>query len=233
MIDEKMNQEKPYDLILFDLDGTLVDSRQDIADGLNRMLEDFNLFPIDPRIISAFIGRGVSPLIGKTMEYSRKRYGGPDGLPELKEAMNLFREHYKAVLLNHTRCYPFVEQTLQKMEGLHKAIVTNKPSEFTIPILEGLGLDQYFSFKVCGDTKIKPDPAMIFQCLEKFAVSPQRTLMIGDSHMDLEMGLRAGVHTGFVCYGFGSVKDYRPDYMMEGFLDLLGIVFPKKKLQRD
>jgi phosphoglycolate phosphatase len=219
-----MDNTIKYDLLLFDLDGTLIDSRQDIADGVNRMLEELGLHPIDPKIIIAFIGRGVSPLIGRSIEYSRRRYGGVGELPGMDQGMELFIKHYGAGLLNHTRCYPTVLETLRKLGPLPMALVTNKPQLFTSPILKGLGLDRFFSVIVCGDTKKKPDPSLIFDCVEKFTASPQETLMVGDSHVDLEMGLRAGVRTCFANYGFGTADGYQPDHILNRFSDLMEIV---------
>lgn len=219
-----MDNTKKYDLLLFDLDGTLIDSRQDIADGVNLMLEELALQPIDPKIIIAFLGRGVSPLIGKSIEYSRRRHRGVGELPSMDRGMELFKKHYGAGLLNHTRCYPRVLETLRKLGSLPMALVTNKPRLFTYPIIKGLGLDRFFPVTVCADTVKKPDPSLIIDCMEKFTATPRETLMVGDSHVDLEMGLRAGVRTCFVNYGFGTADGYRPDHILDRFSDLMEVV---------
>jgi phosphoglycolate phosphatase len=190
------------------------------------MLEDFGLIPIDPKIIIAFLGRGVSPVLIKTAEYSIKRNGGNGRLPKLDEAMKIFIKHYGEILLNNTRCYPHVVETLEKLDSIPKAVVTNKPRVFTSPILTGLNLDRFFPMTVCGDTKKKPDPGFVLDCMEEFGIPAQKTLVVGDSHMDLEMGLRAGVKTCFASYGMGSANGYKPDYTINHFSDLLEIVHP-------
>ena len=107
------------------------------------------------------------------------------------------------------------------------ALVTNKPHIFTSPIIKGLGLEKFLSVIVCADSLKKPDPSLIFDCVEKFKPSPQKTLMVGDSHVDLEMGLQAGVRTCFANYGFGTADGYQPDHILDRFSDLIEIVSAK------
>ncbi|MDD2598419.1 MAG: HAD-IA family hydrolase [Kiritimatiellae bacterium] len=188
---------------LFDLDGTLTDTRDDLTLAVNLTRADYNLPPITRDAVVAQVGNGVKALID----------GIFDPLPESYELIiNRYKAHYAAHLLVHTTLYPGVEHTLKTLHaaGWHLGVVTNKPSQFAAPILEGLGVAQLFSAVVGGgDCKLlKPDPASLLLAAERMGVVLDATdWMIGDHVTDLEAGRRAGLRTCFCEFGMGESRD--------------------------
>jgi phosphoglycolate phosphatase len=187
---------------LFDLDGTLIDSRADIALAVNLTRQDFGLPPKLEREIVACVGEGVRLLIERsTPEH-----------PELWDAMLLRqREHYRDHLLDQTALYPCVAQTLRHLRdaGWRLGVVTNKPGSFTRPILEGLGVLGYFGAVVGGGDcpELKPDPAPLRLTAAQLGVTlDSADWMIGDHVTDLEAGRRAGVKRCFCRFGFGEAR---------------------------
>src|SRR5262249_21316857 len=126
-----------YQCLLFDLDGTLVDSRADLIDSVNLMLHELGYSRLsDSRVIN-FIGEGARLLVERTLRATRRE------MPQTSEvnlALEVFRRHYREHLLDQTRIYPGVEETLTRLANIPKAVVTNKPYEFTLALLEGIGL---------------------------------------------------------------------------------------------
>jgi phosphoglycolate phosphatase len=187
---------------LFDLDGTLIDSRADIALAVNLTRQDFGLPPKSIEAIVACVGEGVRFLI----ERASPEY------PELWEAMLLRqREHYSQHLLEQTTLYPGVIQTLQTLReiGWRLGVVTNKPGIFTRPILEGLGVLGYFGAVIGGGDcpELKPDPAPLRLAAAQMGMTlDPEDWMIGDHVTDLEAGRRAGVKRCFCRFGFGESR---------------------------
>lgn len=189
-------------IILFDLDGTLVDSRADIALAINLTRQDFGLPPRPEREIVACVGDGVKLLIQRAI---------PER-PDLWEAMAARqREHYRAHLLDQTALYPQVAESLRalKESGWALAVVTNKPGPMALPILEGLGVLGFFGAVVGGGDceALKPDPAPLLLAAERLgaALTPA-DWMVGDHVSDLEAGARAGVRRCLCRYGFGEAR---------------------------
>jgi phosphoglycolate phosphatase len=187
---------------LFDLDGTLIDSRADIALAVNLTRQDFGLPPKSSGEIVACVGEGVRLLIERVT---------PDR-PELWDAMLARqREHYRAHLLDRTVLYPGVAEALRALQaaGWALGVVTNKPGAMTRPILEGLGVLDCFSAVVGGGDceALKPDPAPLLRAAAMMgvALSPD-DWMIGDHVTDLEAGARAGLRRCFCRYGFGEAR---------------------------
>lgn len=209
------------ELIVFDLDGTLVDSRRDIACSVNFMLEALRLPPLGVEEISEFVGRGVANLIRSVLgESHRGRFA---------KALRIFRDHYSKHLLDHTVLYPDVRPLLESLEDIPKSVITNKPTEYAVQILAGLGVNQYFAEILGGDQSEakKPAPDALLALIRRFGVEPDRVLMVGDSTIDIETGKNAGVWTCAVSYGFGSREDLiraRADYLLDRLIDLKLIV---------
>jgi HAD superfamily hydrolase (TIGR01549 family) len=145
-----------------------------------------------------------------------------------KEALSLFGEYYHQHLLDHTRLYPHVRETLEHFKGKKKAVATNKTLHFTLKMLEGLGIQPYFEMILGGDSTehIKPNPEPLARILQTLQVMPTRAVMIGDSVSDILAGRRAGMATCALTYGLGQREDLikaGPDYLADDIWDLTEI----------
>jgi len=206
---------------MFDLDGTLVDSRADIAVAVNLTLEDMQLPARESKDIYGFIGGGVHNLILRSMP------AGMDGL--LEKGVDLFWEHYKAHVLDSTKLYPGVYAMLERFSGRKMAVVTNKPYAHTHMILQGLDIDRYFvsvqGWKV--GLKVKPDPELVQRALEETGVPAEGAVMVGDSMADILSARAAGVACCAVGYGYGvrdKVIEAGPDYYAEEVGDIFRLL---------
>lgn len=187
-------------LVVFDLDGTLVDSRKDLATAVNGMLLEYGSSPLPEADVTRMVGEGARVLVDRAMAAA--------GLPaaEAPRALDRFLALYDAHLLDHTRPYEGVLNLLEQLDGLaNLAVLTNKPHRATTRVLEGLGLRRYFIEVIGGDQDLprKPDPAGLLALVERCGAARDETLMIGDSRVDLETARKAGVACCLVRYGFG------------------------------
>ena len=204
------------DLLVFDLDGTLVDSELDLANSVNATLEKIGREPLSVELIASYVGQGVSVLISRAL--------GADATPELVErATESFLKHYREHMLDNTTTYPGVREALDELDGRKMAVLTNKPVNFSRTMLEGLGLAKRF-LRIYGGNSFenkKPDPIGLHRLMEETQVPATGTLMIGDSISDVLAGRNAGVWTCGVTYGFGAPTldeappDIRIDYLRE------------------
>lgn len=208
-----------FKLYIFDFDGTLIDSKNDLARSVNHILEVFGLERLDEEIIYPFIGDGASMLVKRAFAAQNK--------PELtEEALKVFFSHYGKHLLDTTKCYPEIHETLSKLKrgGASLSLLTNKPFLFTTAIAEGLKLS-YFDYIFGGDSfeNKKPHPEGILKIMELAGAEPEDTLMVGDSDKDIIAGKAAGVKTCGVTYGIKPETLYSigTDYMIEKFSELL------------
>jgi phosphoglycolate phosphatase len=209
------------DLIIFDLDGTLIDSKKDIAHCVNWTLNDMGLPDIAHEVIYYYVGHGVRELMAGAI----KEAHGEDGY---ERALRIFDKHYTAHLLDHTRLLPGMDEILDAYNKKDLAVITNKPQKYTDAIMMGLGLDDYFGSVLGREAtkKPKPDPDPILKVLEILPAKKERTLIIGDTEIDIEAGKRAGVLTCGVLFGFGEakmVRDAEPDFIVEEAKELLEI----------
>jgi phosphoglycolate phosphatase len=205
--------------IIFDLDGTLIDSKHDLICSVNVMLEEMGRERLGEEIISGYIGHGAPILVGRTL-------GANSTEEERERALKFFLAHYEQHKLDSTGAYPCVPQTLEKLSHLPMAILTNKPVRVSIRILEGLGLCKYFRAVYGGnsfETK-KPDPQGANTILREFGVPPEQTILIGDSEVDVQTARNAGMLAVTVNYGFG-VHD-RAAYPADAYLDNLADLLP-------
>lgn len=197
--------------VLFDLDGTLVDSRADLALGVNLTRVDLGLPPLDPGLVAGYVGDGVRRLLERAL---------PECPERLEEALALNRGHYGAHLLDATRLYPGAARALDALAdlGFALAVVTNKPAEFTRPILEGLGvLDRFAAVVAGGDAPaLKPDPAPLRLALEACGCGPEGSWIAGDHRTDLEAGRRCGLRRCLCRYGFGNPGEETWDLEVAG-----------------
>jgi phosphoglycolate phosphatase len=209
----------PVDLLIFDFDGTLIESKWDIAESVNLTLRDLDLPERPLEEIFGFVGDGVKRLLRLSV--------GEDNLSRYEEALRVFRGHYLEHCLDRTRFYPGVEAMLRHFAAKKKAVATNKSIEYTNVILNGLGR-QYFSYVVGGDNGygLKPDPGMLWHVMEALNVPKERTVLVGDSTNDINGGHQAGIRVCAVGYGMGNREKMLgcgPDWFIERPEDLMEI----------
>ena len=188
-------------LIIYDFDGTLVDTLFDIADSVNLSLVDLGLPQLPRKTIRKYIGKGVERLMAQTLE------GSP--FTDIPRAVALFKKYYSENLVKHTDFYPHGREILEHFRNKKQAICSNKPEIFVRKILESLDGLQHFQAIIGGDsvkTK-KPHPEGLDLILKKLKVSPDEAVLIGDSPVDIETGKRAGVYTCVVNYGLGLPEE--------------------------
>jgi phosphoglycolate phosphatase len=203
--------------LFFDLDGTLINSGRDIANSINLTRNHYNLQSLPEKTIISAIGDGVSVLVQRIF---------PEFAPEqLDETVNTFKMYYRQHLIDTTLPYNGVEETLIHFKNKKKAVISNKPYEATISILEKLKLASYFDIILGGDSTPlrKPDPYPLNQVIKEFNVSPQTVVMVGDGSTDIISGKAANVITCAVGYGLKPKEELialNPDYMIQNILEL-------------
>ncbi len=215
------------ELLLFDLDGTLIDSVPDLAKALNATLLELDMSPYDEATIRTWIGNGASMLVKRGLAGRREIDREPEELL-FRRAVELFLGRYAAVLNDATGLYPEVKETLQKLEdqGYRMAIVTNKPSQFVAPILENLRIESHFDYVVGGEDlpRKKPDPLPLLHSCEVLNCPPEKAVMIGDSSNDILAARAAGIPVMAVTYGYSadrSVRELEADAVVERFGEIL------------
>ncbi len=209
------------DLLIFDLDGTLIDSQLDLANSVNAARAQMGFPALPMELIQSYVGNGAPVLIRRAM--------GPDAPDALvAETLDRFLAHYRAHMLDNTRLYPGVRETLDQLRdaGTAMAILTNKPIINTEGIIEGLGLSGHF-FRLYGGNSFdrkKPDPIGIQTLMAERNSAPERTVMIGDSAVDIRTARNAGVTACGVTYGFhpDSLKSDPPDWLLDDMRQLPG-----------
>ncbi|MDH3390472.1 MAG: HAD-IA family hydrolase [Desulfobulbaceae bacterium] len=201
--------------IIFDLDGTLIDSVDDLANSVNYTLGRLDL-PLHTREeIKSFVGDGVQKLI--------KRSLGQTHMEKFDDAFAIFMKHYGAHCTDNTVVYPEVAETISFLaEKYSLAVLTNKSATFSHRILTALKIDYYFKEVLGGDslpTK-KPDPAGILYLAAKWGLAPDQLVMVGDHATDIEVGQRAGCKTVFIEGGIGETRGLKPDFIIKSMDEL-------------
>jgi phosphoglycolate phosphatase len=188
-------------LFLFDLDGTLIDSRADLTRSINLALTRMRLQTLPDPCIADFVGNGVSRLVERTLHASVGRKPESD---EIQDGILLFLEEYGKHLLDQTRLYPNVMEGLDRLAWARFAVVSNKPEAFSRQVLDGLGIGHRFDIVLGGDSvqKCKPDPEALLKAMDFCKLPVAETAMVGDSAVDIEAGKAAGVVTCGVLGGF-------------------------------
>ena len=207
-------------LLIFDLDGTLVDSKKDLCASVNYVREQFALRPLTERAISGLIGDGAAALIRRGLD------GASDS--DVEQGLQMFLAYYRDHMLDESRLYPGVADALEALGDCRMAVLTNKPYRFSCLMLEGLGIYDYFSAVYGGDSfdEKKPDPVGVFRILSDTRAQPEETWMVGDSSIDVLTGRRAGVKTCGVTYGYAAdtFETHPPDVLIDEFHELQALV---------
>jgi phosphoglycolate phosphatase len=190
-------------LFVFDLDGTLVDSRRDLAESANELLEQYGAAPLSIETVTDMVGEGARVLVERVL--AARAVASP-----VAHALDRFLEIYERRLHVHTRLYPGVGETLDALEGRAAlAVLTNKPGRHTGLLLDALGLGHRFTRVIGGDSAFprKPDPAALLHLVEATGASVDTTVMVGDSMVDVETARQAGCLMCVAAYGFGRFPE--------------------------
>lgn len=218
---------KPH-LLMFDLDGTLVDSVPDLSLAVDAMLADMGEVQAGIDQVRLWVGNGAAMLVRRAL--SQSMVPGVIDDARFDSAMQRFFYHYQRVNGTNSGLFPGVLDTVTHLREIVPcmAVVTNKPEQFTLPLLEQLKLPR-FDLIVSGDTLSakKPDPAQLVYCLKTFACQTHDALMVGDSINDIRAAKAAEIPCVCVTYGYHQGEDLSaqgPDYLIEHFASLLDIV---------
>lgn len=212
--------------LLFDLDGTLIDSRADLVTSVNLMLDELGYMTLPAVQVISFVGEGIRLLIERALRASLEREPEES---QVLHALDVYRGKYREHLLDQTQPYPQVVETLTQLAAWPKAVVTNKPIEFTVTILEALDLQRHFVAVLGGDSlpKRKPDPAPLLEAARLCQVPPTDCLMVGDTKVDMQAGKAAGMKTcGFVggFRGKRELVEANADFLIEYFGELKNLL---------
>ena len=203
--------------LIFDLDGTLIDSKLDLIHSVNAMLREVKRPQLATETISGYIGHGAPQLVARAL-------GGAATEGELKQALQFFLGYYEEHKMDHTCAYPGVAETLAQLNHLPMAVLTNKPARISVRILNSLGLQKYF-LAIKGGNNLeskKPDPFGANKILQEFGIAAREAMLVGDSEVDVQTAHNAGMQAAAVNYGFG-VHDraaYPADVYLDRFADL-------------
>ena len=184
---------------LFDLDGTLIDSKLDLVNYVNFMLREMGRDALPLETVAGYIGHGAPRLVADTL-------GADSDNAERQRAIKIFLEHYEDHSLDATCLYPGVREGLQALREYPMAVLTNKPLKVSVEILEALGLSEFFRVVYGGDSfaSKKPDPAGAQAILQDLKIEPSNAAMIGDSDVDMQTARNAHILAIGVSYGFGQ-----------------------------
>ncbi len=208
-------------LLIFDLDGTLVDSELDLALSVNAVRREMGLGPLPVARVASYVGQGVTVLI-------RRALGEAAAQETVDQATAMFLKYYGEHMLDNTVPYDGVREALATLDANPMAVLTNKPVVFSQRLLEGLDLARHFAFIYGGNSfaQKKPDPVGVYRLMNDLKASPETTLLVGDSDTDVLTGRNAGVWTCGVTYGIGSrtLKDTPPDLLLGDLRELPPLV---------
>lgn len=208
-------------LIIYDLDGTLVDTLEDLAAAVNEMLRLCQAPPLALSEVRRCVGRGVRELVRRALK--------TDEAKRLDDGIQVFQAYYERHLLDHTRLYPGAREILEHFKDRRQAVLTNKPNPFSRDIVEALGVAPYLFELVAGDAGFpkKPDPSAVHALMRVAEVSPDETLMVGDSPIDVETARNAGVEAVCLLHGLSDEAELSaasPDVLVRDFAELLALV---------
>jgi phosphoglycolate phosphatase len=207
--------------LIFDLDGTLIDSKMDLIHSVNAMLGEMKRPQLAAETISGYIGHGAPQLVSRAL-------GGAATQEELNGALQFFLHYYEEHKMDNTCAYPGVDETLAQLSRVPMAVLTNKPARISVRILNSLGLAKYFRAIYGGNSfeSKKPDPFGANKILQEFGIAAREALLVGDSEVDVQTARNAGMQAAAVNYGFGlhDRAMHPADIYLDRFADLASVV---------
>lgn len=211
---------KKPDLMVFDLDGTLIDSMRDLAVAINFMRAQYGLPEVSIDTAKTFVGNGAKTLVHRALG---------DCKADFDAALKCYRDYYASHQLVHTKLYPGVAEGLEKLRrsNVVLVVVTNKPSSDALAILKGLGVADELA-EICGGDSglpLKPEPDALLHMKARFKA--ENCWMVGDHYTDLEAGRRAGFFRVLARYGFGQPREETPDMIVNSFAELVEAALKK------
>jgi phosphoglycolate phosphatase len=204
-------------VLIFDLDGTLIDSKLDLALSINAMLARMGRRSLPHETVYGFVGNGAPVLV-------RRALGEGVSDAEADAGLAYFLSYYRTHMLDNTVPYPGVREGLELLEKHPMAVLTNKPVNFSRAILDGLGFSRYFRYVYGGNSfqKKKPDPMGVQTLLRDLQAAPQEAMIVGDSDVDIKTARNAGTWACGVSYGLGTdgLRAHPPDLMLDSLVEL-------------
>jgi phosphoglycolate phosphatase len=213
---------KPISLLIFDLDGTLVNTLEDITASVNYTLARLGRQPLEADAVRRYVGDGIEVLIARALgERSRL----------VNEAVEIYKNHHRRNLVVRSVLYPLVRETLEHFQSLPMAVISNKTMEFVGPLLDCLDISRYFKLVIGADCglPLKPAPDTVLKIMLEFKVPKEGTVIVGDGTTDVRAGKAAGVITCAVAYGFRSEEELLkagPDYVIHALSELKNLFKP-------
>jgi len=207
-------------LIVFDLDGTLVDTGDDLVSSVNHTLGALNVPLLGKKTILTFVGDGIGKLVARSL--------GNENQDRFDEALVIFTEYYSEHVLDKTELYPGVGDVLNYFKDIKKCIVTNKLYSLALSISRGLEIDRYFDDIIGMDSTpyVKPDPRLVHSLLERYDIEKENTVVVGDGKNDMMLAKKSGVTSCAVLNGLSAretLLQFEPDYTCESITELKDI----------
>src|SRR3984893_11424310 len=204
--------------LIFDLDGTLIDSKLDLALSVNATLEKLGRNPLPHEQIFSYVGQGAPALIARAL-------GSDASEEDCRIGLEFFIKYYSAHKLDNTLLYSGVRETLDALKGMPMSVYTNTPVRVSRSIIQELGIAGHFSSVYGGNSfeRKKPDPMGIESILREFGAAPAQVMIVGDSEVDVQTARNSGTWVCGVTYGFGShlLTEYPPDLLVDNLTELL------------
>lgn len=212
---------KKIRFIIFDLDGTLIDSSKDLTSALNKTLNDFNIASVNEQEVTKSIGSGIRNLLESILR--------ENSITSIADAREFFQSHYSSLLTEKTFVYDGMIEFLQGTSDIQKVVLTNKSNVFVDQIMTSLNLRKYFSavYGLESFPTNKPDPGPIHQIAKIHQVSLDQMIIIGDTEADIMAGRAAGIKTCAVSWGYGDyphIKELEPTYWAHETADLIELI---------
>jgi phosphoglycolate phosphatase len=220
-----MSDARPWDLVLFDLDGTLIETSPEIFDAVNDTMDSCGFAPVTQEQVNVWIGRGTRELLAQALAFTwQEDIANVRGSERFHAIEKVFSGHYAKRCGTRSHLYPHVREVLEELRanGVRLAVVTNKEDRYTQAILDSHALSPLFDRVVSGDTfpARKPDPAGVFACMEAFGATAARTLFVGESAIDVATARNAGVAVWALPYGYNMgepIESCSPDRVIADF----------------